>query len=140
MKPLPLAFALFLFTILSVAADESFEKYDTNGDKMVTYEELLRFKTFEFDKLDRNRDRSIAEEEFDRLDEDSVSKYELFHSSNFGTPYDIGVISLIEYEEHVRRIINRLDTSADNAVSEEEYAAAVAEAKARDAALEISVD
>lgn len=134
MKSLTTTFALVLLLNLAVYADESFDKYDTNSDKMVTYEELLRAKKFEFDKLDRNRDRTVTSEELSQLD-DEPSKYELFHSSNFMTALGIEAASLFEYNEQVRRVINRLDTTADNAVSEAEYAAAVAEAKAKDAAL-----
>ncbi len=131
MKSYPFILIIAIFSRLPVIADDSFGKYDTNRDGMVTYEELIRSIKMEFDKLDRNRDFSISVREFEEWKEEPPAEFDFFHLANFGSPGDSFAISLTDYEEQIRLVINHLDTTADNAVSSDEYDAAVAEAKAR---------
>ena len=134
MKILSIISGIATLAVSSAYADETFAVYDTNSDKSVTYEELARAKKLEFDNLDRNRDQSVSIEEFAKLNEEPPAEYDLFHSSNFETEEGTTSISLAEYGGQIRLMINRLDTTADNAVSQEEYAAAVTDAKAKAAA------
>ncbi|MEX2578228.1 MAG: EF-hand domain-containing protein [Verrucomicrobiales bacterium] len=132
--PLALAAAL---TSLSTAND-AFSRFDANGDGMVTFEELARAKTLEFDRLDRDRDRTLSAPEFGaRPAEENQERdpFDLFDPSSLGTADLEGrSVSLAEYRDLLRELINRLDTTADNAVSEEEYEAAVSAAKEEAAA------
>jgi len=134
MKILSIISAFAALAVSAAFADETFAIYDTNSDKTVTYEELARVKKLEFDNLDRNRDQSVSIEEFTKLNEKPAAEYDFFHSTNFETEEGATAISLPEYGEQIRQMINRLDTTADNAVSEEEFAAAVTDAKAKAAA------
>ena len=128
--------ALFPF-LLCAEEYESFSRYDANGDKVVTYAELAREKKLEFDNHDRNRDRLISETEFQPGEGEETSKFDLFASSEFSKIDADGntTLSLVEFGNFVRDLINELDKNADNAVSAEEYHAAVIAAKERDAAL-----
>ncbi len=134
----------------AVFADETFEKYDANRDKSITYVELAQAKKREFDKFDRNRDKAVSMEEFEMAakaeeseaakskPESSASgekmampKIDLFQTPAFGKldgDKDQRV-SLAEFGASIKAIINTLDTSADMAVSTEEYMTAMSSAQ-----------
>jgi len=141
---------LTLILAISVGAafaDENFEKYDANRDKSVTYVELAQAKKREFDAMDRNRDNAVSSEEFkgameaqssekDSEESGKTAQFNLFETPDFAKldGDKNSQVSLAEFGASIKAIINNLDTTADNAVSVDEYMSAVTSAQQKAAA------
>ncbi len=130
MKIPALILALATLPVVSTfAEDDGFAAYDTDNDGTVTYAELGRTKKLDFDRMDRNRDKQLSEEEFAA---GAKAKEEGAVESLFDTPefaaLDLdknGQLSLAEFGTSIKNMIAGLDKSSDSAVSQEEYVAAV---------------
>lgn len=122
MKLLALTFVFVGLTLPSLA-DETFCKYDTNGDKVVTFAELLRKKDLELTHARENlaeKDDSLKGD----IDVDANERtIDFFASSEFRASDSSAELrfSPVELGIFVRDLISRLDTNADNAVSETEW-------------------
>jgi Ca2+-binding EF-hand superfamily protein len=117
----------------ALQADESFSRYDSNGDGSVEYRELaLAKKAEEFDRMDRNRDKSITSEEFAGVEIAKVGEMDLFATPDFAAmdADSNSQVSLVEFGAAVKSLVVNVDASEDLKVSEEEYSAAIMKAKA----------
>ena len=139
MMKLTTSFLALLFALSSgaVFGDESFTRYDRNRDGKVEYAELaVAKKTGEFDKMDRNRDKMLSSQEFATVPIEKKGDWDFFVTPAFAKldTDSNGAVTLKEFGTAVKGLIQHVDASGDNAVTTEEYAAAVNKGKAEAAA------
>ena len=142
---LPLALVL-----PAVADDDNFRSFDKNGDKVVEYIEYARAKKLKFDRLDRDRNKSVSLPELERAM--AAEQAEASESKKAGTPveitYDVFAlphfdeldkdknesVSLMEFGGGVKQVFDALDGietgKLDKKITLAEYAKAVDKAKA----------
>ena len=134
------------FALLSsVFADEaSFAKHDGDNNGEVTYIEFAKVQKLEFDKLDRDRSKSLSMDEAGKAE--AVDQYDLFAlpaAQEMDANGDQQV-ALTEFGAAVKSVFDKLDAiesgSADGKVPKAEYLAAVSKKKAAAAAAKTAKD
>jgi len=127
-----LTYSLCVVSTSSIFADESFAKYDSNRDGVAEYRELAtEKKKNEFDKMDRNRDKSVSEAEYAAVPIVKSGDWDLFATPDFKTldADGNGSVSLAEFGAAVKSILERIDSNKTGSVTAEVYATAVQKSK-----------